>query len=101
MTETSNPAADTLESPEPFRLPPWQRRWWWTTGRHAVILPWIVLIHTTAIVGLILFPLPGWRVFAGALALAWIGGLGTTVCYHRGLAHRSPRLHPAFGAGLA
>ncbi len=99
MTENSNLAA-ALEFAQPFKLPPWQRRWWWTTGRHAVMLPWIALIHATALVGLILFPLPGWRVFAGALALAWIGGLGTTVCYHRALAHRSLTLHPWASAVL-
>src|SRR5262249_7279674 len=27
-------------------------------------------------------------------AVAWIGGLGTTVCYHRALAHRALRLQP-------
>jgi fatty-acid desaturase len=59
-----------------------------------MVLPWFILIHLTAIVGLILFPLPGWRVFFGALVLAWMGGIGTTVCYHRALAHRALRLNP-------
>ncbi|MGO9452229.1 MAG: fatty acid desaturase [Candidatus Binataceae bacterium] len=78
----------------------WEWPWWRTTRQDFIILPWVILIHTTALVGLILFPLPGWRVFLGAVALAWIGGLGTTVCYHRGLAHRSLRLHPALSAVL-
>ncbi len=64
------------------------------------MLPWFILIHLTAAAGLILFPLPGWRIFLGALALAWIGGIGTTVCYHRALAHRALRLHPLAGAIL-
>jgi len=42
----------------------------------------------------LLYPLPGWPVFLTALLLAWLGGLGTTVCYHRALAHRALRLHP-------
>lgn len=73
---------------------PWQ--WpWWRTGEHdGGVLFWILLIHVTAALGLILYPLPGWRVLLGALGLAWIGGLGTTVGYHRAIAHRALRLHP-------
>ena len=74
--------------------PPWQWPWWRTAPGEGITLAWILLIHLTAVVGLILYPLPGWRVFLGAYALAWIGGLGTTVCYHRALAHRALRLHP-------
>jgi fatty-acid desaturase len=81
-----------------------ERGWewpWWRTSRHdVVVLPWFILIHVTALVGLILFPLPGWRVVLGALALAWIGGMGTTVCYHRALAHRALRLNPVVQAML-
>jgi stearoyl-CoA desaturase (delta-9 desaturase) len=55
---------------------------------------WVVLIHVTAVVGLVLCPLPGWPLFLTAGALTWVGGLGTTVCYHRALAHRALRLHP-------
>ncbi len=73
---------------------PWEWPWWRMTSEDAVILPWIVLIHITAVVGLILFPLPGWPVLLGAIALAWIGGLGTTVCYHRAIAHRALTLKP-------
>ncbi len=78
----------------------WEWPWWRTTRHDVMILPWIVLIHVTALVGLILFPLPGWRVLLGAIALAWIGGIGTTVCYHRALAHRALRLHPVARAVL-
>ncbi len=58
-----------------------------------MVLPWFILIHSTAVAGLILFPLPGWRILAGAVALSWIGGIGTTVCYHRSLAHRAVKLN--------
>jgi very-long-chain acyl-lipid omega-9 desaturase len=68
--------------------------WWRTTKHDFMVLPWFILIHLTAVVGPILFPLPGWRVFLGALVLAWMGGIGTTVCYHRALAHRALRLNP-------
>jgi fatty-acid desaturase len=71
-------------------------RWpfWRATGGGVIILAWIALIHVTALVGLVLYPLPGWRILLGALALVWIGGLGTTVCYHRAIAHRALKLHP-------
>jgi len=46
-----------------------------------------------ALIGLILFPLPNWRVLVAALAVASIGGVGTSVCYHRSLSHRSLRLN--------
>lgn len=69
------------------------REWWRTTKEGFLVLPWIILIHLTALVGLVLFPLPGWSVFVGALVLTWLGGLGTTICYHRALAHRSLKLN--------
>jgi fatty-acid desaturase len=74
--------------------------WWRTTKHDSLVLPWFILIHLTAIAGLILFPLPPWRVLAGALAVAWMGGIGATVCYHRALAHRAVRLNPVVRAVL-
>jgi fatty-acid desaturase len=68
--------------------------WWRTTKQDRLVLPYFILIHLTAAVGLIWFPLPGWRIFLGAVALSWIGGIGTTVCYHRALAHRALTLSP-------
>ncbi len=73
---------------------PWTWPWWCPmTGQYLTFF-WAMLIHMTAIVGLVLYPLPGWLLFLTAVALTWLGGLGTTVCYHRGLAHRALRLHP-------
>jgi fatty-acid desaturase len=46
-------------------------------------------------VGVVLTPLPGWPVLLGAAALHFMGGLGTTVAFHRSIAHKSVRLHPA------
>jgi fatty-acid desaturase len=86
-------AAIAAESPESVITPSWEWPWWRTTVRHAPVFFWIVAIHVTAAVGLILFPLPGWRILLGAVALAWIGGLGTTICYHRALAHRALKLN--------
>jgi len=47
-----------------------------------------------AITGLILYPLPGWRIVLIAFGIAWVGGMGVTVCYHRAIAHGSLRLNP-------
>ena len=41
-----------------------------------------------------MFPVPGWPVIVATVAVAWLGGLGTTLAYHRSLAHTSVRLHP-------
>jgi len=73
---------------------PWTRPWWQPSEGNGATLFYIVMIHALALVGLVLFPLPGWRVLAVALAVAAIGGVGTSVCYHRCLAHRSLRLNP-------
>jgi len=54
----------------------------------------MLLIHLLSVVGLILLPLPAWPIFLVAVVLYWLGGLGTTVAYHRGLAHRAVVLNP-------
>jgi stearoyl-CoA desaturase (delta-9 desaturase) len=73
---------------------PWIWPWWRPAPGQWIILLWVVLIHVTAAVGLVLCPLPGWPIFLMAGVLTWVGGLGTTVCYHRALAHRALQLHP-------
>lgn len=84
---TSDQIVSTL-GPEPWKAP-----WWKTTRGDGATLVWILLIHVTAVTGLILFPIPHWPIAVGAAALAWLGGMGTTVCYHRTLAHRALRLN--------
>jgi len=79
---------------------PWDWPWWRTSEHDLGVLLWIVLVHLTAALGLILYPLPAWRVLLGAMALAWIGGLGTTVAYHRAIAHCALRLHLWVRSGL-
>ena len=80
---------------EPFvpeEIAPWNRSWlWWRTGDGKTLF-WIALIHIASVVGLILFPVPGMKVFLTAFALYFLGGLGTTVGYHRSLAHLSVRM---------
>ena len=73
---------------------PWEQPWWFVGEGQMPVFVHIVAIHTLAIVGLWLYPVPGMTVFLAALAAATLGGLGTTVCYHRSLAHRSVRLNP-------
>jgi len=73
---------------------PWKQPWWRATPGDGPVLFWVILIHVTALAGLILTPLPGWRVLLAATVLHFLGGLGTTVSFHRGLAHKSVRLHP-------
>jgi fatty-acid desaturase len=72
---------------------PWTRPWWQYSEGNGPVLFYIASVHVLAVIGLILFPLPGWRVLAVALSVASVGGVGTSVCYHRCLAHRSLRLN--------
>ncbi|PYS20400.1 MAG: hypothetical protein DMG11_29575 [Acidobacteria bacterium] len=73
---------------------PWTLPWWKADSDNFWTMIYIVMIHVMAVVGLVLFPLPGWSVFLAALAVACLGGLGTTVGYHRALAHRAVKLNP-------
>ena len=73
---------------------PWDRPWWQPSEGNGPVLFYFVLIHALAVVGLFLFPLPSLGVFLLAVAAISLGGLGTSVCYHRSLAHRSLRLSP-------
>lgn len=73
---------------------PWTQPWWRAEGENVSVLFYIVLVHVLAVAGLILFPVPGWKVFLGTFAGIALGSLGTTVAYHRALSHRAVRLHP-------
>ena len=68
---------------------PWTQQWWKADDRS--VLFYILLIHVLAAAGFILFPLPGWKVFLAAVAATALGGFGTTIAYHRALAHRAVR----------
>ena len=72
---------------------PWEQPFWKSAPGKGAVLFYLVLIHLLAIIGLILFPLPSPKVFGVALLLAAFGGFGTTVCYHRLLAHRTLKLN--------
>src|SRR5207247_10744476 len=72
---------------------PWTLPWWRADGDNFWTMIYIVAIHTLAAVGLLLFPLPGWKVFATALAITVLGGFGANIGFHRGLAHRAVKLN--------
>ncbi|MBI4464051.1 MAG: hypothetical protein HY647_05050 [Acidobacteria bacterium] len=72
---------------------PWEQPFWKPAPGQATILLYLVLIHVLAVMGLILFPLPHWKTLGLAILLAGLGGLGTTVGYHRALAHRTLRMN--------
>lgn len=74
---------------------PWTLPWWKAEGDNRWVLLYLVVLHALVIAGLIFFPLPGWRIFLTAFFFACLGGLGTTLGYHRNLAHRAVKLHPA------
>ena len=72
---------------------PWERPFWRPARGKAGVLFYLVLIHVLAVIGLILFPLPSLKVLGLTLLFFAIGGLGTTVCYHCLLAHRTLKLN--------
>jgi len=72
---------------------PWERPFWKPTEGKGVIFFYLVLIHVLAIIGLVFFPLPSLPVLGATILIACLGGLGTTVVYHRTLSHRSLKLN--------
>src|SRR5437867_2887634 len=74
-------------------IQPWDRPSWRPVRGKAGVLSYLVLIPVLAVIGLILFPLPGLRTLSLTLLFTALGGLGTTVCYHRMLAHRTLKLN--------
>jgi fatty-acid desaturase len=73
---------------------PWKAPWWKPAAGDRSTFLFIMMIHVLAAIGLFFFPRPGWTVAIVTIVLAWLGGMGVTVCYHRGLAHSAVRLHP-------
>ncbi|MCM2317694.1 MAG: fatty acid desaturase [Thermoanaerobaculia bacterium] len=73
---------------------PWNAPWWKVANGDYPTFFYMILIHALALAGLIFFPMPGWKVVLATFAIAWVGGLGVTVCYHRALAHRAVQLNP-------
>jgi len=74
---------------------PWQWHFLRPARGKSAVLFYLLLIHILAVVGLILFPLPSVRILSLALFCMALGGLGTTICYHRTLAHRTLKMNKA------
>lgn len=73
---------------------PWHRPWWWCARGDRATFGWIVLLHASILVAPFVTAWPPLWVVATSLLLTMLGGLGTTVAYHRSLAHGAVRLHP-------
>lgn len=73
---------------------PWKAPWWKPAKGEEPTFFYMIVIHVLALVGLIFFPVPGWKVAAAAIVMAWLGGIGVTVGYHRALSHTALRLNP-------
>jgi fatty-acid desaturase len=73
---------------------PWTLPFWKPSPDNRGTFVYILSIHVLAAIGIWFFPVPGWKAFLWALGLTLCGGLGTTLGYHRGLAHRSVKFHP-------
>jgi stearoyl-CoA desaturase (delta-9 desaturase) len=72
---------------------PWKVSVWRPARGKTGVLFYLVLIHLLTFLGLILFPLPSMSVLGLTLLLTALGGFGTTICYHRTLAHRALKLN--------
>jgi stearoyl-CoA desaturase (delta-9 desaturase) len=72
---------------------PWTLPWWKVEGENRSTFIYLVTVHALALIGIVLFPLPGWRVFLSAFFFAGMGAFGTTISYHRALAHRAVKLN--------
>ena len=87
-------APRSLDAADLAKYSPWKQPWWRATRGDRPVLFWVILIHVAAVVGLVVAPVPGWRVLLAAAIFYFLGGLGTTVGFHRAIAHKSVRLHP-------
>src|ERR1019366_7551822 len=84
----------------PPAIQPWDWPLWKSAPGKAGVLVYLTLIHVLAVIGLILFPLPSLRVLSVTILFAALGGFGTTVCYHRLLAHRTLKINKAVEQAL-
>jgi fatty-acid desaturase len=72
---------------------PWQQPFWKPAEGKKGVLCYLLLIHVLAIVGLVFFPRPSMPILSIAFLFTALGGFGTTICYHRMLAHRTLRVN--------
>jgi stearoyl-CoA desaturase (delta-9 desaturase) len=91
---TPSPETLNLDASEISKLQPWRWPWYRPARGDEATFGWMMLIHVTAIVGFIMFPIPGWKLGLAAWSVYFLGGLGTTVAFHRALSHKTLKLHP-------
>lgn len=84
--------AETAETAKQV-IHPWDRPFWKPAPGKSAVFTYLILIHVLALVGIVLFPLPSLKVLGVTLLFTALGGFGTTVCYHRLLAHRTFKLN--------
>lgn len=73
----------------------WNPRAWMTCAPGEIpTLLWVVGLHVALVTGLLLLPMAPLSAIITAVVLLFLGGLGTTVAYHRALAHRAVTLNP-------
>src|SRR5579872_1469093 len=72
---------------------PWMRPWYSPSAGKWPIFLHLIAMHTLALIGLIFYTNPGLKVGLVTLFLTCMGGLGTTVVFHRALSHRTVKLN--------
>jgi fatty-acid desaturase len=72
---------------------PWEQPFWRPARGKAAVFSYLLLIHILAVVGLILYPLPDIKILGLAILFTALGGFGTTIVYHRMLAHRTLKVN--------
>ncbi len=88
------PAGLPPTSALPSGQKPWECSWLACAPGEWPTLMWVALLHVSAVIGVFFIGLPTWPIVAVAVALIFLGGLGTTVAYHRALTHRGVKLNP-------
>ena len=95
---------DVAPRPQPRSVAvvrPWTRSWLYMAPGETMTFVWILAIHLCGFGAVAIAPFfhwslwPGWPIATIAVGLTALGGLGTTVSYHRSLTHRAVVLHPA------
>lgn len=104
MTTINNSEALLTKTPESRQnqsknsANPWDKPWTQPFFRpypgKTTILIYLIALHLATVVGIVLYPIPSVKTLAWTLGLAFLGGLGTTVAFHRGMSHRAVKLNP-------
>lgn len=72
---------------------PWKKPFWWCAPGDRSTFAWIVILHLSVLLAPFVTERPSPALLLTAFGLCALGGLGTTVAFHRALAHGAARLH--------